>query len=296
MTRTGLASKLLAHYDSPFVQLNPQCCRELAVTDGDLLEVRSTQGKLLLPVIANLGISPGHAFLPMHWNGQFAGNAGVGKIIAARVDPISGQPETKLEAVALHPVRIKAWMSLVSICEIDVDQFDYWHKVPVEKGYRYLLGLKHEEPGNFDPKAWITEKFPMADLIEFSDAGYGDNRIACFEDEKLTAIVFCVPSHGSLPGSNWLGKILGAEQHSMSWQLLAGKELHREDIGKLICSCHEVGENQIRKAIIAGCSDHDELGDKLRCGTNCGSCIPELKQLVTLHKNSLADPLNEACQ
>ncbi len=70
-------------------------------------------------------------------------------------------------------------------------------------------------------------------------------------------------------------------------QLLAGKELHREDIGELICSCHEVGEQQIIKAIQSGCGDHVKLGEKLRCGTNCGSCIPELTQLVSLYKDTL---------
>jgi assimilatory nitrate reductase catalytic subunit len=41
-----------------------------------------------------------------------------------------------------------------------------------------------------------------------------------------------------------------------------------------------VGENRIRAAIIEGCASAAALGEKLRCGTNCGSCVPELKALL----------------
>ncbi len=50
--------------------------------------------------------------------------------------------------------------------------------------------------------------------------------------------------------------------------------------GRTICSCFGVGENTIRAAIRAGCDSAGKLGDTLRCGTNCGSCIPELKALL----------------
>ena len=48
----------------------------------------------------------------------------------------------------------------------------------------------------------------------------------------------------------------------------------------MICSCWEVGESQIAAAIDAGANSVDALGESLHCGTQCGSCIPELKQLL----------------
>ena len=53
-----------------------------------------------------------------------------------------------------------------------------------------------------------------------------------------------------------------------------------EDNGPLICSCHEVGANSIISAIKSGVNSVSDLGIALRCGTECGSCIPELKQLL----------------
>ncbi|CAK8738911.1 hypothetical protein SODG_002514 [Sodalis praecaptivus] len=60
--------------------------------------------------------------------------------------------------------------------------------------------------------------------------------------------------------------------------LLAGQQASGEAAGRTICSCYGVGERQIAQAIDEGCGTVEALGKRLRCGTNCGSCIPELKQ------------------
>ena len=63
--------------------------------------------------------------------------------------------------------------------------------------------------------------------------------------------------------------------------LLSGRDLARPSVGKIVCSCFSVGENTIAEAIEKqGCSTPGELGRVLKCGTNCGSCIPELKTLL----------------
>ncbi|OGE59176.1 hypothetical protein BHS30_23035, partial [Klebsiella pneumoniae] len=38
------------------------------------------------------------------------------------------------------------------------------------------------------------------------------------------------------------------------------------------------GEWSINEAIASGCASVGALGGKLKCGTNCGSCVPELKR------------------
>ncbi|RVU71918.1 (2Fe-2S)-binding protein, partial [Pantoea dispersa] len=49
---------------------------------------------------------------------------------------------------------------------------------------------------------------------------------------------------------------------------------------RTICSCFGVGENTILQAIKQGCHSTQALGNALNCGTNCGSCLPELKHLL----------------
>ena len=50
--------------------------------------------------------------------------------------------------------------------------------------------------------------------------------------------------------------------------------------GKLVCSCFNVREKSIEVAIAEGACSVEALGEKLKCGTNCGSCKPELKQIL----------------
>jgi assimilatory nitrate reductase catalytic subunit len=48
-----------------------------------------------------------------------------------------------------------------------------------------------------------------------------------------------------------------------------------------VCACFSVGLATIRAAIEAGAVANVEgIGAALRAGTNCGSCLPELKRIV----------------
>jgi len=50
--------------------------------------------------------------------------------------------------------------------------------------------------------------------------------------------------------------------------------------GPIVCACFGVGRASICDAITAGAQTAAEIGAKLKAGTNCGSCIPELKRLI----------------
>jgi len=53
------------------------------------------------------------------------------------------------------------------------------------------------------------------------------------------------------------------------------------DPGPVICACFGIGLNVIRAAIASGsAASVDDIGTALRAGTNCGSCLPELKRIV----------------
>jgi len=57
--------------------------------------------------------------------------------------------------------------------------------------------------------------------------------------------------------------------------------------GKQICTCFNVTEPAIIDTLATCQGDTDarlaQLQGALKCGTNCGSCIPALRQLVKLH-------------
>ena len=63
--------------------------------------------------------------------------------------------------------------------------------------------------------------------------------------------------------------------------LLSGKSIDGlANAGPIVCACFGVGRTTICDAITAGARSAAEIGAKLKAGTNCGSCIPELKRLI----------------
>ena len=49
---------------------------------------------------------------------------------------------------------------------------------------------------------------------------------------------------------------------------------------RAVCACFKVDESRIRAAVAAGATLAN-LQKDLKCGTNCGACVPELRRLVT---------------
>jgi assimilatory nitrate reductase catalytic subunit len=62
---------------------------------------------------------------------------------------------------------------------------------------------------------------------------------------------------------------------------LSGKPLQGlASTGPVVCACFGVGRNTICDTIAAGARSPAEIGARVKAGTNCGSCIPELKRLI----------------
>ncbi|MFX7878981.1 (2Fe-2S)-binding protein, partial [Acinetobacter baumannii] len=63
--------------------------------------------------------------------------------------------------------------------------------------------------------------------------------------------------------------------------LLSGKSVDGvASDGPVVCACFGVGRKAICGAIAEGSRTPTDIGAKLKAGTNCGSCIPELKRLI----------------
>ena len=81
-----------------------------------------------------------------------------------------------------------------------------------------------------------------------------------------------------LPSMEHLSAQLDADV--VDWRRLASSCADESDTSPQVCSCFEVSENQIVAAIADGCGSVEALGKDLKCGTNCGSCIPQLASYV----------------
>jgi ferredoxin-nitrate reductase len=63
-------------------------------------------------------------------------------------------------------------------------------------------------------------------------------------------------------------------------QLLRSGSKAAPVLGKLVCSCNNVGADNLRQAIAAGCDTLKELCATTGAGTGCGSCRPEVQRLL----------------
>ncbi|WP_375436552.1 molybdopterin-dependent oxidoreductase [uncultured Hymenobacter sp.] len=63
-------------------------------------------------------------------------------------------------------------------------------------------------------------------------------------------------------------------------QLLRSGRTAAPVLGKLVCSCNNVGADNLRQAIAAGCDTLKELCATTGAGTGCGSCRPEVQQIL----------------
>ena len=101
--------------------------------------------------------------------------------------------------------------------------------------------------------------------------------------ERLESCIFIAPDH-ALPPRNWLAGLFEKNRLDPDERrsLLIGRPASgQEDTGRIICSCFGVGENTLCKAIQSqGLKTPEDIGRQLKAGTNCGSCIPELKALI----------------
>jgi assimilatory nitrate reductase catalytic subunit len=67
--------------------------------------------------------------------------------------------------------------------------------------------------------------------------------------------------------------------------LLIGRPLSGiAETGRTVCSCFSVGIVRLLSVIETGAAvTVEDIGKLLRAGTNCGSCVPELRDLIAAH-------------
>lgn len=287
MTRTGRSPRLLAHTSAPYVAMNPRDAQSKGIREGDLVQVytHTSAGKtaaLVLQATIDAGMRDGDVFVPIHWNEQFASDGLVAKLIASVTDPISGQPESKFAQVGLKAVKTQRWVALLSRTPIDTSAFAYWVRTPLSEGQLYLLADTSAPGGEAQQswQSWLDSLAQGLEKIELSNTASGDYRALLCKASRIEHAVFASPRRSGIPDSAWLQTLLDHQVNPQSWRLLARQETSAVNSQRIICSCFRVSEQRIRDAVAAGAHSAEALGKELRCGTNCGSCIPELTQMV----------------
>ncbi len=283
MTRTGRAARLSTHDEQPFAELHPDDGARLGVREGDLVRVRSVHGSMVARARLTTGQLIGHVFVPVHWNDVYAADARVGALVNPAVDPISGQPELKHTPVRVEAVPVSWWGFVMTRRELALTQCEYWVKIREAPDlWRYVIaGTELRQDWTAVARSWFCQPQESADWVEYIDVSAGRYRAARLERGRLDSCVFVQP--GAEPGgrghllSCFARGVLSAQDR---FGLLAGRALE-PDSGPRVCACMGVSRARILEVIAQGCANTQAVGAACGAGTQCGSCIPEIGQLLT---------------
>jgi len=264
------------------------------------VQVLSRRGRIYLQVAADPDLMRGVVFIPMHWGARFLGGEsrrGVNELTLGALDPSSRQPELKHCAVRVEcaqlPWRLVAFgnsrdvFSLVGRLEPLMGAAPY--------AVRTLIG--RDSPGvRF---AIATEKAPHEKVLEEIDAVFGLDapEAARYDDSKHNIgrrillegnTVRAVRLSGDTRSEPWLKELwehAAPTEEVMRYLQLPVETPQRLPAlrGRTVCNCFNVSEREIED-FLAKSNSIATLQASLKCGTNCGSCLPELRRKVSLAK------------
>ncbi|SMF12788.1 assimilatory nitrate reductase catalytic subunit [Alteromonadaceae bacterium Bs31] len=282
MSRTGNAAKLMGHAEEPYIDIHPQDANKLGLKQHDIAKLENLGAHFFGRIQFNQGQRRGEIFVPMHWNERFASSSRADALVNSVTDPICGQPEFKHSPVKISAYPV-AWSgTLHSLVEIEPSS-EYWCKIPLDKGFKYRIADAEKKQ---HWHLWLQKSYPhISDWIEMGDSEKAFFCAAGFVDGALEVVLRLTRVQAAPGDSRWLDEQLGKLcDIGERFAVLGGNAgANMPDQGKIICSCFQVGENEIKDAINQGCSTVEALGKEIKCGSNCGSCIPELGDLLRSH-------------
>ncbi|TRZ70498.1 MAG: nitrate reductase [Rhodocyclaceae bacterium] len=302
MSRTGKLAQLMNHAELPGAGMHPTDIERRNLQAGELVTLTSRRGAIVLPLLSDSTLKPGHLFVPMHWGRRRLSHAGVNELIAAATDPHSKQPELKHAAVAVTRADLPWRGQLLRQANADdadaaSEQALRWDAALApflaQFGYASLTLAGRDAPLLTLHLAAATAPSPQllaaiisaagldAAPLNYDDARRDIHKRALIEDGHLRGIAL----FGETAAGAWLRAAMLAGQPAeplRRWLFapLATVPLALPGRGRIICNCHDIGDAQIDAAITAGADTLIGLQTGLKCGTGCGACLPELTRML----------------
>lgn len=321
MSRTGTLGRLFGHVAEPVIQMNPQDMVRRLINEGDLAYVTSKRGSIVVPVQASHEVGLSQAFIAMHWGEEYLSGcsstgerlAGVNALTTSAYCPGSKQPELKHAAIKILKAELP-W-TLLAVAWLPDDT-----ALAVREELRQLMGMfpfascvpfGRERTGVLfraashgrAPEHLLMRLEGMlglggAETLRYADQKKGQRRAARLVRTGGQAQLESFLLAGDTAAEAWLKALLQEELPAQAYGRLllapgAKAPVTVQSRGKQVCSCLNVTDIAINKQLLQCTgSGEDRLAsvqDALKCGTNCGSCVPELKRMVRM-----AVPLEQA--
>jgi assimilatory nitrate reductase catalytic subunit len=318
MTRTGVIGKLFGHVPEPVVQLNSQDMVRLGFAHGDLVHVTSKRGSIVLPAQASEELGANQAFIAMHWGASFLSGrdhqnkplAGVNAITTSAYCPTSKQPELKHAAVKVLRAELPwtllalAWLNtedsplrVIQSLREQMVHFEFASCVPFSSDDGAKQGVLFRGAWSESPDMALVHTIEEllglsgTSSLRYVDAKRCHVRSMRVRDALLEGFVIA----GDTSAEKWLNALLQTQASTASYGrrlLMTGVKppVALVDLGATVCTC--VGVRDIAIAThLNNCKGDEEtrltsLKSNLGCGTQCGSCIPQLKRMIATTPSS----------
>lgn len=232
---------------------------------------------------------------------------GVNAMMPSAFDITSKQPELKHAAIKVEkltlPWRMTVMRSIKDLSTLQqlrglMSRFEYatcglFGRQHGEHVGMLIFKAAHIETPDLALIAEIDLILGMTDdmpLLNYQDDRRGISKRILIEftgaaglDKSVTGVRLV----GETLATEWLKEVMSSGEFTADlrkWALapLSAPPTGQPGRGKVVCNCLNVSENEIIDAVSRG-ADLITLQNKLKCGTECGSCVPELKKLVSFH-------------
>ena len=278
MTRTGLSPRLSAHIAEPSVYAHP----------ADIARFGLAEGRLRSPCQR-----------PWWRSAQDHGRCRCRGRLALRADPLVGRnrfgrADRCADAAALRsflrPARDEGDAGFHRAGRLSLRGLRPVTRAVRAAGaelvgaglpYRGGEGRLFATDASIDALATLMRECFGADgLTELIDRDGGSYRCAVLRDGRLQAALFLAPA-GRAPLWDTVKAVFAdpAAIVESRLALLSGRVPGGADPGPTVCACFGVGLNAIRAAFEGGAATAEEIGQQLKAGTNCGSCLPEIRRI-----------------
>jgi assimilatory nitrate reductase catalytic subunit len=305
MSRTGTAAQLFNHAEEPAIQMNADDMMRRNIKNGDIVKVQNKRGSMVLPAQASTDVQPSQTFIAMHWGSQFMHGLGVNALMPPDFDEFSKQPELKHTAIKIEKLELPWRMTVMrTVRNLDMLQevrallpnFEYascglsGRESDHGIGMLILRAAHTDTPMSDNPEMdlitqidtilGMTNDMP---LLNYNDVKRGISKRILVENDQVTGVRLM----GETLAADWLKDVMSSGSYTdelRRWALapVVAPPTGQKGRGKIVCNCLDVSQNEIIDNIEIG-ADLVTLQNKLKCGTECGSCIPELKKLVQMH-------------
>ena len=304
MSRTGTVPRLFNLEDEPLLAMHPCDMRHRGLETGDIAKVVNARGEMIVRVSERSGLQKGRAWMPMHWGSQFMNSPGANALASDATDRYSMQPELKHAAVQISKLDLPYPLVVLRRCASQSEAL-----LLMQQARSKLTAYPYATVNLYGRKSPLvvfraSAKEPLADAelaeIDRLFGMDGEAGAIVYLDATRKVSKKAIAQNGAL-----LGVRLAGETLAIAWlkQAMAENELDAGLIRfalaptakppvviaprNIVCKCADVSDLQIHDELRQGAT-LPQIQDKLKCGTFCGSCQPDIKRIVAEYSSKPA--------